>query len=846
MVVSFSLSRIYANRPPVLVLGAWILNCVACFILFMASAHASTIGPSISGSWFDPDKDGQGFTLQVINESQVLATWFTFDTEGRQAWLQGIGEISESQVIFESMTRYVGPKFGSNYDPSDRQGLEAGQLSITFHSCHEASAEYQGVAPFVDDTLSLSRLTELSGLRCGTESDPNRFPIHQGLSGAWYAPSLDGQGWMIEVLDATTALVYWFTYDGEGHQRWYVGVGEVQDQAIRVARLDVATGGQFGPSYDPSTVERARWGSLVLRLWPCEGAEVTYAEGPAHLAKSQVIKSVVPLVAIDGQMSCPPEITKYSAARLLDQTTFGPTPQAEGRVMQMGPEAWVDYQLHQPISHLDTSDLHCMEFFEPDQRQARGINEQYWDAVPIRMFDLFIDAPDQLRLRMSWALSQLLVVSRNASDIQEIGTAIYFNMLQDHAFGNFRDLIRVVTLSPTMGQFLDNAGSLATSEQCPECLPNENYARELLMLFTLGVHQLNMDGTVKTDASGKALQTFAQDDVMELARALSGWRIDESDESDPRLNDCEHPFVQYDQAMVPHTGWPENAHDPHEKKLLGQKIHAGQGIRADLESVLDILMNHPNMPPFVSYRLIQHFTTSDPSAAYVERVSRVFADNGQGVRGDLAAVIRAILLDPEARRGDNPNDSPTNFGRIRDLVLRKSATYRALGCSELPLRNFFVEPDDPNYGVRYLPHLPNNRPFGAPEVFNFYPPDNKVPGMELVSPEHMLLNFNGLEAMLNGLTGDARSFEACRDFSVFTEALSQDGDALLGLMKDRFMRGRPEFSHENVMRAYYEAGLRDWYWNNQNSSDPEAKNRLYQFSMFFGYTLLGEEFGVIR
>lgn len=837
------MQRVSIRRWPSCVVVAWLVGAI---VLSSARAWAYSPNAAISGSWFDPAKDGQGFTLQVINDQTVLATWFTFDTQGQQAWLQGLGEIVGSTVVFDSLAQYTGPTFGAGYDPTDRQSTPVGRLVLTFDSCHQAQAVFEAKAPFVDESLSLQRLTELNAHRCDTASAPETFPLHHGLSGAWYAPDLDGQGWMVEVLNAEAALVYWFTYDSEGNQRWLLGVGEVDERAIRITRLDIATGGRFGPEFDADTIERARWGTLTLRLWPCQGASVTYSEGPAHLAKSNQIQGVEPLVAINGTESCPPEITKYSAARLLDQATFGPTPEAEAAVMRMGPEAWVDQQLATPPSHLDLSDMHCMENFEPEARAARGVNEQYWDAMPIRMFDLFIDAPDQLRLRMTWGLSQLLVVSRDASDIQEIGTGVYFNMLQDHAFGNFRDLIRAVTLSPTMGQFLDNAGSFATSEDCPECLPNENYARELLMLFTLGVHQLNMDGTVRTDASGEPLQVFEQADVMALARALSGWHIPPLDETDPRFDDCDHPFIWYDHPMVPHTGYPRDAHDPGEKTLLGTRIPEGQGIWADLESVLDILMAHPNMPPFVSYRLIQHFTTSDPSPAYVERVAQVFADNGQGVRGDLKAVVRAILLDPEARVGDTPQSHLKNFGRIRDLVLRRTAVYRALGCPSLPTQMFFLDEDDPNYGVRFLPRLPNNRPFGAPEVFNFYPPTNQVPGTDLVSPEHMLLNFNGLEAMLNALGGDARQYRQCTDYPLFEEALSRDGPALIKLMKDRFMRGRQTFSHEQVMLNTYEMGLRDWYWNNQNSSDPEAKHYLYQFSMFFGYTLLGEEFGVIR
>ncbi|MDR9454023.1 MAG: DUF1800 family protein, partial [Wenzhouxiangella sp.] len=479
----------------------------------------------------------------------------------------------------------------------------------------------------------------------------------------------------------------------------------------------------------------------------------------------------------------------------------------------------------------------------------------YWEKVPIQIVDRFVGASDQLRLRVSWALSQLLVVSSRASNIQEIGTGAYFNMLQQTGLTNYKDILREVTLSPAMGQFLDNAGSYATSTDCPDCIPNENYARELLMLFSLGVNQLNMDGTVKVDANGRPLEVFKQKDVMELARALTGWRVrrleDEPPGSDARqaIEACsggeEETFYGWDGHLVPETEWPRDAHDPNEKVLLGKTIPAGQGIREDLESVLDILMNHPNMAPFISYRLIQHLTTSNPSPDYVRRVAEVFADNGQGVSGDMKAVVKAIIMDPAARAGDDPDQMPDNFGRIRDMIQHLTGVYRGMSCPRMPTRHF--EPpsaDEYRYTWRHEPAWPNNRPFGSLEVFNFYPPDNPVPGMDLVSPEHMILDTRGIEARMHALPGDQRYLDVC-DFDPFLAAAKDSPEALVALISERYLRGRDDFDHKAVLLDMGE-GLQGFLENRRDHTGDDAPHHLYPFTMFLGYALLGEEFGVVR
>lgn len=519
---------------------------------------------------------------------------------------------------------------------------------------------------------------------------------------------------------------------------------------------------------------------------------------------------------------------------------------------ELGIEAWVDEQLAMPPSYVEYDKLDCYTNYYTLEGRPLPTEYHWAEQIPTQMLDHFVGSPDQLRLRVSWALSQLIVISVRSSNIQEIASGVYFNMLQNFGLTNYRDILREVTLSPAMGAFLDNAGSWATSADCPDCVPNENYARELLMLFTLGVNQLNMDGSVKTDETGKPLEMFEQKDVIELARALTGWRgryiEDEPENSKARAAEaaCEGDyFYGWEGHLVPETGWPRDAHDPGEKELLGTTIPAGQGIRADLESVLDILVNHPNMAPFISYRLIQHLTNSNPSPGYIRRVAEVFRDNGQGVTGDMSSVVRAIVLDPEARAGDDPAKMPKNFGRIRDLIQHHAAVYRGMECSRMPTRHFEkVDPMSPNRAMRFHPPWPNNRPFGAQEVFNFYPPDNPVPGMDLISPEHMIIDTRGIEARMHSLPADERYLDVC-NFDLFLEAAEQSPEALVELISERYLRGRKDFDHKGVLLDMAHS-LRDHLENRDNQGNEEYRHDLYQFTMFMGYSLVGEEFGVVR
>lgn len=242
-----------------------------------------------------------------------------------------------------------------------------------------------------------------------------------------------------------------------------------------------------------------------------------------------------------------------------------------------------------------------------------------------------MQAPDQLRQRAAFALGQTLVVSAN-KNVNGYELIPFVRLLSKYAFSNYRTLLREVTLSPSMGKFLDLANS---RKAMGGSAPNENYPRELLQLFSIGLWQLNQDGTVKVDAQGNPLGTYTQADVKDVARALSGWTYPTAPGALPRSSNPED-FVGLMEPRPDH-------HDAGAKTVLGVPISAGQSVTKDLEDVVDAIFEHPNVPPFVATRLIRSLVTSNPSGAYIARVAAVFIDNGEGVRGDMRAVLQAIL-----------------------------------------------------------------------------------------------------------------------------------------------------------------------------------------------------------
>jgi uncharacterized protein (DUF1800 family) len=322
-----------------------------------------------------------------------------------------------------------------------------------------------------------------------------------------------------------------------------------------------------------------------------------------------------------------------------------------------------------------------------------------------------LNNPDQLRQRVAFALSQIMVVS-SVEIYEAYGLADFQNVLLNDALGNYRTLLQDVTLSPVMGHYLDMANSDETNAQ-NGTVPNQNYAREVLQLFSIGLVELNPDGTQQLDANGAPIPTFDGSTIEGFASVFTGWTYPPL----PSANSQWTNPINFDGTMV---SFPDH-HQPGTKVLLnGFTVPANQTPEEDLANALDSIFNHPNVGPFISQQLIQHLITSNPSPAYVARVAAVFTDNGQGVRGDLSAVVRTILEDPEAR-GDAPETNA--FGHLREPALFITSTLRSMGGQ--------------SDGV--LPRSASSamgQPIFSPDtVFSFYPPSYQIPGTQTLGPE---------------------------------------------------------------------------------------------------------------
>jgi uncharacterized protein (DUF1800 family) len=403
------------------------------------------------------------------------------------------------------------------------------------------------------------------------------------------------------------------------------------------------------------------------------------------------------------------------AARLAKQATFGPTQALVDQIVATGSAgAWIDQQLaaagstYSDLAPRAVATNYCSAMAAASQSACY---RDYQSSLPVAMefYSHAMQNSDQLRQRVAFALSQLIV----ASDVEvhsTAGQAVFNQILVDGAFGNYHDLLKAVTLNPYMGDYLDMANSAKS-------LPNENYARELMQLFSMGVNSLNTDGTVKTDATGAAIPNYTPDDVHNVARALTGWTY-------TRLNGAaitDNTNIDYSKPMIQNAA----IYDTTAKSFLGVTVAAGATQDASLQAVVDAVFNNASTGPYIAKFLIGNLVASNPSAAYVSRVATVFNNDGTGVRGNLKAVVRAILTDAEAR-GDAK--SGASDGKVKEPILFMTAVGRLIGDKS---DGYAFTTRDQGLGQQV---------FRAPSVFNFYPPDYPLPlGGGLQSPPSKLM-----------------------------------------------------------------------------------------------------------
>lgn len=431
----------------------------------------------------------------------------------------------------------------------------------------------------------------------------------------------------------------------------------------------------------------------------------------------------------------PPPVVNLSHARFLEQTSFGPAPATLAEVAQKGFDQFLADQFAAPETDIPTPANNSM-----------GELRTWWLCN-------CTTAPDQLRQRVAYSLSQILVTSSNKL-IYPDAMLPWMRLMSSEAFGSYRTLLRKLTVCPSMGMYLDLAGSAKASISGA---PNENYARELMQLFTIGLWQLNPDGTQKFDAYGHPLPTYDQATVVEVSRALTGWVY------------ANNAFMDFTADMVASP----SRHDAGSKQVLGSIIPSGQTVAQDLDSVIDILMSHPNTAPFVCTRLIRSLVCSNPSPAYVQRVSQVFSST----QGDLKAVITAIIMDPEAR-----DDTPVaSAGRLKEPILNICGFLRALDGRFAP-----------GHGLAYLFDYMAQSVLSPPSVFNWFSPLYRLPTdpslfgpeFQIYSPTDCTLRGNVMFQMLHQPGSDV-----VIDLTPF-QPYGNDMNGLVEMASQTFLYGR--------------------------------------------------------
>jgi uncharacterized protein (DUF1800 family) len=501
--------------------------------------------------------------------------------------------------------------------------------------------------------------------------------------------------------------------------------------------------------------------------------------------------------------------------RFLEQATFGPTPALDARIRRLGLRTWLNEQFEAsypsannpypniPLKSSNSGDVtYGCGMFASSTAEYRACIRNHYNMYPLQTWffreALYGDA--QLRHRVAWALSQIFVTS--GVDIQQSSHLIeWHKILSKNAFGNYRTLLKEITLNPAMGDYLDMARSTRNN-------PNENYPREILQLFSIGLFMLNQDGTVQHDASNVPIPSYDQTTVNNFTKVFTGFGFC-SNSTNPACANISVGTVNYKDPLLLN----QNNHDITAKTLLSYPNAVNTNIAAnlngntELDLAIDNIFNHPNVAPFVGKLLIQHLVTSDPTPAYVGRVAAVFNNNGSGIRGDLKAVVKAILLDPEAR-GDQKTDP--NYGKLREPVQLITNLLRAFSVRSA---------DGTQRSDGYLQNLASGmaqNPFYSPTVFNYYTPDYVIPGTSLLGPEFNIMttgtaisraNFVNTMVFSRINVSEVAPLGTAIDLTEMQTLAAADatGNQLLDALNQRMMRGTMPTAMRNTILTAVQA-----------------------------------------
>ena len=512
------------------------------------------------------------------------------------------------------------------------------------------------------------------------------------------------------------------------------------------------------------------------------------------------------------------------AARFVLQTSIAASTSEIETLQTRGFAPWLDTQLNAPVAQTGMQWLEANGFNRVDD------NRWYNTRNPgdYMIWNQLMSGSGEVRKRAALALSEFFVVSLNGVNFawRSQGIAKYWDILNEHAFGNFRDLLEDITLNPAMGVWLNTRGNRRGDPNTGRA-PDENYAREVMQLFSIGLVELNPDGTERTDGNGRPLETYTNDDVTELAKAFTGYDFDYTGNTTTQEIGSTRQVDAIDYTQLPMTAdssrWrnPQTVsfHSDEAKSFLGVTIPAGTSAAESLRMTLDTLFNHSNVGPFFARQMIQRLVTSNPSPAYVQRVASVFDNNGSGTRGDLRAVFRAIWLDDEAL--NTANLASSTFGKLREPMLRLAQWARTFGATSESGFWTVRETSDPSSRL-------GQSPLRSPSVFNFfrpgYVPANSNTGNNgLVAPEFQLLNESSAPGYINFMSRviEGRQFVTSDLQTTYPAevAIAHDADALLDRL-DLLLTGG---QLSETSRATILGGINDFPASETGSEDDKLR-----------------------
>ncbi|QJR15187.1 DUF1800 family protein [Usitatibacter palustris] len=743
-----------------------------------------------SDIWWNPDESGWGLTLNH-NGNNIFGVLYTYDETGRPLWVtMPGGTFTEANQFNGKLYTTTGSPYTAAFEASKVKTTEVGNISIEFINGDEARL-----------TISINGFTRSRPVRrFAFGTDPGIRPPKVDLSINATASPLVAPA-TVTLRAAVTAgdrpvskVVFYEGCDRIGEATaapWEFKVASLSagnhtfsaralddsgsSGALDTESKEVKTGGTAPPPPPTSTTNKlptvaitsppnnavVRVGTnleLIAAASDPDGTivKVEFFTGPYKMGEataapwrlvfpnSSEAGYAVTAVATDDRggtktssvvnittVGTPPVLDSQTkdAARFLTQATFGIKSIAEiENLKAIGFDAWLNQQIPMVApSFVQYVNDRKAAGEKPDEERAYEAIWQQW-----------LWQPGQLRARMAFALSELFVISNIAPDLDTYAMASYWDMLNAGAFGNYRNLLENVTLHPAMGYYLNMIGS-RKADPVKGTHPNENFAREVMQLFTIGLYKLNIDGSRVLDSAGKPINTYDETVIKGMAAAFTGWNFAGADTSKPStFNPPKENWLE------PMASW-ESMHDTNAKPIFdGIVLPANQTAAQDMKAALDALFNHPNVGPFVGRQLIQRFVTSNPSPQYIARVAAAFNRDPGGVRGNLLWVLREVLYDPEARSLAKATEA--GWGKQREPVIRFANFLRGLNATSPTGRNKIWYLDSADEGL-------NQSPLLSPSVFNFFSPNYRQPGplsaANLVAPEFQITTETSMVGTLN-------------------------------------------------------------------------------------------------